>query len=240
MANDTQPNKLYVNNGNGTFTEKGVQAGIAYSEDGVARGMGIDAADYDRSGRPSVVISNFSNQMMSLYHNEGKGLFVDEAPRSEVGRDSLLTLGFSCFFFDYDNDGWRHIFVANGHIEDDIEKIQKRIKYRQPPHLFRNLDGHGFQEVNAQMGAAFDTPRVSRGAAVADINNDGYLYWLYDDKCRVVFRNDGGTNQSVRVKLVGTKSNRDGIGAVVRIAAGNESSGRCCTAAAICRRANWC
>ena len=89
MANDTQPNKLYVNNGNGTFTEKGVQAGIAYSEDGVARaGMGIDAADYDRSGRPSVVISNFSNQMMSLYHNEGKGLFVDEAPRSEVGRDS--------------------------------------------------------------------------------------------------------------------------------------------------------
>ena len=225
MANDTQPNKLYVNNGNGTFTEKGVQAGIAYSEDGVARaGMGIDAADYDRSGRPSVVISNFSNQMMSLYHNEGKGLFVDEAPRSEVGRDSLLTLGFSCFFFDYDNDGWPDIFVANGHIEDDIEKIQKRIKYRQPPHLFRNLDGHGFQEVNAQMGAAFDTPRVARGAAVADVNNDGYLDLLLmtNNGPAVLFRNDGGTNQSVRVKLVGTKSNRDGIGAVVRIAAGNE------------------
>ena len=225
MANDTQPNKLYVNNGNGTFTEKGVQAGIAYSEDGVARaGMGIDAADYDRSGRPSVVISNFSNQMMSLYHNEGKGLFVDEAPRSEVGRDSLLTLGFSCFFFDYDNDGWPDIFVANGHIEDDIEKIQKRIKYRQPPHLFRNLDGHGFQEVNAQMGAAFDTPRVARGAAVADINNDGYLDVLLmtNNGPAVLFRNDGGTNQSVRVKLVGTKSNRDGIGSVVRINAGNE------------------
>ena len=225
MANDTQPNKLYVNNGNGTFTEKGVQAGIAYSEDGVARaGMGIDAADYDRSGRPSVVISNFSNQMMSLYHNEGKGLFVDEAPRSEVGRDSLLTLGFSCFFFDYDNDGWPDIFVANGHIEDDIEKIQKRIKYRQPPHLFRNLDGHGFQEVNAQMGAAFDTPRVARGAAVADINNDGYLDLLLmtNNGPAVLFRNDGGTNQSVRVKLVGTKSNRDGIGSVVRITAGNE------------------
>ena len=225
MANDTQPNKLYVNNGNGSFTEKGVQAGIAYSEDGVARaGMGIDAADYDRSGRPSVVISNFSNQMMSLYHNEGKGLFVDEAPRSEVGRDSLLTLGFSCFFFDYDNDGWPDIFVANGHIEDDIEKIQKRIKYRQPPHLFRNLDGHGFQEVNAQMGAAFDTPRVARGAAVADINNDGYLDLLLmtNNGPAVLFRNDGGTNQSVRVKLIGTKSNRDGIGTVVRITAGNE------------------
>lgn len=225
MANDTQPNKLYVNNGNGTFTEKGVQAGIAYSEDGVARaGMGIDAADYDRSGRPSVVISNFSNQMMSLYHNEGKGLFVDEAPRSEVGRDSLLTLGFSCFFFDYDNDGWPDIFVANGHIEDDIEKIQKRIKYRQPPHLFRNMDGHGFQEVNAQMGTAFDTPRVARGAAVADINSDGYLDLLLmtNNGPAVLFRNDGGTNRSVRVKLVGTRSNRDGIGAVVRITAGNE------------------
>ena len=225
MANDTQPNKLYVNNGNGTFTEKGVQAGIAYSEDGVARaGMGIDAADYDRSGRPSVVISNFSNQMMSLYHNEGKGLFVDEAPRSEVGRDSLLTLGFSCFFFDYDNDGWPDIFVANGHIEDDIEKIQKRIKYRQPPHLFRNLDGHGFQEVNAQMGAAFDTPRVARGAAVADINNDGYLDLLLmtNNGPAVLLRNDGGTNHSLRVKLVGTKSNRDGIGSVVRITAGDE------------------
>jgi hypothetical protein len=225
MANDTQPNKLYVNNGNGTFTEKGVQAGIAYSEDGVARaGMGIDAADYDRSGRPSVVISNFSNQMMSLYHNEGKGLFVDEAPRSEVGRDSLLTLGFSCFFFDYDNDGWPDIFVANGHIEDDIEKIQKRIKYRQPPHLFRNMDGHGFQEVNAQMGTAFDTPRVARGAAVADINNDGYidLLLMTNNGPAVLFRNDGGTNRSVRVKLVGTRSNRDGIGAVVRITAGNE------------------
>ena len=225
MANDTQPNKLYVNNGNGTFTEKGVQAGIAYSEDGVARaGMGIDAADYDRSGRPSVVISNFSNQMMSLYHNEGKGLFVDEAARSEMGRDSLLTLGFSCFFFDYDNDGWPDVFVANGHIEDDIERIQKRIKYRQAPHLFRNLEGHGFQEVNAQMGTAFDTPRVARGAAVADINNDGYLDLLMmtNSGPAVLFRSDGGTNQSLRVKLVGTKSNRDGIGTVVRVTTGNE------------------
>src|SRR5579883_965390 len=224
IANDTQPNKLYMNDGNGTFTEKGVQAGIAYSGDGVARaGMGIDAADYDRSGRPSIVISNFSNQMMSLYHNEGKGLFVDEAPRSEVGRDSLLTLGFACFFFDYDNDGWQDIFVANGHIEDDIERIQKRIRYRQPPHLFRNLDGHGFQEVNAQMGPAFDTPRVARGAAVADIDNDGYLDLLImtNGGPAVLLRNAGGANHSLRVKLVGTRSNRDGIGTVVKISAAN-------------------
>ncbi|MGH9580855.1 MAG: FG-GAP repeat domain-containing protein, partial [Terriglobales bacterium] len=111
LANDTQPNKLYINTGKGSFTEKGVLAGVAFSEDGVARaGMGVDATDYDRSGRPSILISNFSNQMMALYHNEGNGLFVDEAPRSEVGRNSLLTLGFACFFLDYDLDGWQDIF----------------------------------------------------------------------------------------------------------------------------------
>ena len=98
--------------------------------------MGIDAADYDRSGKPSIIIGNFSNQMMALYHNEGNGLFVDDAPRSEVGRKSLLTLGFACFFFDYDLDGWLDIFVANGHIEPDIERIQKRVKYPQLPTCF--------------------------------------------------------------------------------------------------------
>src|SRR6266487_626689 len=110
IANDTQPNKLYLNKKNGTFEERAVSAGIAFSEDGIARaGMGVDAADYDRSGHASLIITNFSNQMLSLYHNEGNGLFVDEAPRSEVGRASLLTLGFGCFFFDYDLDGWLDI-----------------------------------------------------------------------------------------------------------------------------------
>jgi hypothetical protein len=148
VSNDTQPNKLYINNGNGTFTEKGVSAGIGYSEDGIARaGMGVDAADYDRSGYPSVVITNFSNQMISLYHNERNGLFVDEAPQSEVGHDSLLTLGFGCFFFDYDLDGWLDLYVANGHIEDAIERVQPRVRYAEPPHLFRNLGNGKFSEV---------------------------------------------------------------------------------------------
>ncbi len=221
MANDTQPNKLYTNNHNGTFTETAVTAGIAFSEDGIARaGMGVDAADYDRSGRPGIIISNFSNQMMSLYHNEGNGLFVDEAPRSAVGRASLLTLGFGCFFFDYDLDGWPDIFVANGHIEADIERIQKRIKYRQPPHLFRNLGGGKFEEVTASLGAAFAAPRVARGAAYADIDNDGDLDLLMTTNAgpALLFRNDGGNrNHALRVKLRGTSSNRDGIGAVVRI-----------------------
>ncbi|HTD22849.1 MAG TPA: CRTAC1 family protein [Terriglobales bacterium] len=221
VANDTQPNKLYKNNGNGTFTESAVTAGIAFSEDGIARaGMGVDAVDYDRSGRPSIIISNFSNQMMSLYHNEGNGLFVDEAPRSSIGQNSLLTLGFACFFFDYDLDGWPDIFVANGHIDSDIERIQKRIKYRQPPHLFRNLGGGKFEEVTAAMGTAFDSPRVARGAAYADIDNDGDLDLLITTNAgpALLFRNDGGNrNHALRVKLQGTRSNRDGIGAVVRI-----------------------
>jgi hypothetical protein len=226
FANDTQPNKLFVNNKNGTFTDKGVQAGIAFSEDGVARaGMGVDAGDYDHSGRPSIIISNFSNQMMSLYHNEGNGLFVDEAPRSEIGHDSLLTLGFSCFFFDYDLDGWPDIFVANGHIEDDIEKIQQRIKYRQPPHLFHNSGGGKFQDVAFQMGKSFSLPRLARGAAFADIDNDGFLDVLVTTNggTPALFHNPGGANHGIRIKLVGTKSNRDGIGAVVRLKNGADS-----------------
>jgi hypothetical protein len=229
VSNDTQPNKLYINNGNGTFTEKGVSAGIGYSEDGIARaGMGVDAADYDRSGYPSVVITNFSNQMISLYHNEHNGLFVDEAPQSEVGHDSLLTLGFGCFFFDYDLDGWLDLYVANGHIEDAIERVQPRVRYAEPPHLFRNLGNGKFSEVTQSAGAAFATPRVARGAAYGDINNDGALDLLVATNAgpAVLFRNTGATNHSLRIKLVGTKSNRDGIGATVRLTAGNDTQSK--------------
>jgi hypothetical protein len=224
VSNDTQPNKLYINNGNGTFTEKGVAAGIAYSEDGIARaGMGVDAADYDRSGYPSVIITNFSNQMLALYHNEHNGLFVDEAPHSEIGRATLLTLGFGCFFFDYDLDGWPDIYVANGHIEDAIERVQPRVRYAEPPHLFRNLGNGKFSEMTASVGAAFAKPRVARGAAYGDINNDGALDVLVSTNGgpAALFRNTGATNYSLRIKLAGTKSNRDGIGAVVKVAAGN-------------------
>jgi hypothetical protein len=225
IANDTQPNKLYVNDGHGKFTESAVGAGIAFSEDGVARaGMGIDAADYDRSGRPSILVSNFSNQMMALYHNEGNALFVDEAPRSEVGRKSLLTLGFACFFFDYDLDGWQDIFVNNGHIEDEIEKIQKRVKYAQPAHLFHNEGKGRFSDATPNVGPALATPRVGRGAAYADIDNDGDLDLLITTNGgpAALLRNDGVTNKSLRVKLSGVKSNRDGIGAVVSVKAGGE------------------
>ena len=225
IANDTQPNKLYVNKKNGTFEERGVAAGIGFSEDGVARaGMGADAADYDRSGNPSLIISNFANQMVSLYHNEGNGLFVDEAPQSEIGRDTLVTLGFGCFFFDYDNDGWPDIFVADGHIENEIERVQKRVSYAEPPHLFRNLGGGKFTEVTAQMGKTFAAPKVARATAYADIDNDGFLDVLLTTNAgpAYLFHNEGGTNHSLRIKLVGSKSNRDGIGAVVRVSSGSD------------------
>jgi enediyne biosynthesis protein E4 len=229
LSNDTQPNKLYINEKGQHFTESAVLAGIAYSEDGIARaGMGVDTADYDHSGNPSVLITNFSNQMLSLYHNEGNGLFVDAAPTSELGRASLLTLGFGCFFFDYDLDGWPDILVANGHIEDQIEAIQKRVHYAQPPHLFRNLGQGKFVEATTQMGPDFSRPRVARGAAYADIDNDGALDIVITTNGGParLFRNEGGSNHSLRIKLVGTKSNRDGIGAVVHLQSGsNRQSG---------------
>ena len=231
FSNDTQPNKLYRNNGNGTFTEKAVVAGVAFSEDGVARaGMGVDTADYDRSGNTSLIITNFSNQMISLYHNEGRGLFVDEAPRSEVGRASLLTLGFGCFFFDYDLDGWPDILVANGHIDPDIQKVQVNVKFAEPMHLFRNTGGK-FDEATKAVGTAFSVPRVGRSIAYADVTNSGRQDVLLSTNAGPVFlfRNQAqagaNANRSLRVKLVGTKSNRNGIGAVVRVtsAAGSQA-----------------
>ncbi len=223
ISNDTQPNKLYLNNKNGTFSEQGISSGIAFSEDGVARaGMGVDAADYDHSGYPSLVIANFSNQMLSLYHNERNGLFVDVAPRSEVGQRSLLTLGFGCFFFDYDLDGWLDLYVADGHLDPAIERIQQNIHYAEPPHLFRNLGQGRFHDVTVQMGSAFALPRVARGAAYGDINNDGALDLMLTTNAgpAVLFLNEGSTDNSLRMKLVGTKSNRDGIGAVAIVRSG--------------------
>jgi hypothetical protein len=140
-----------------------------------------------------------------------------------VGRATLVTLGFGCFFFDYDNDGWPDILVADGHIEDQIEKVQKRVSYTEPPHVFRNLGGGKFVEVTQSLGAAFAEPRVGRGAAYADINNDGALDVLMTTNGgrAYLFRNEGTSNHSLRVKLVGTKSNRDGIGAVIRVVSGD-------------------
>lgn len=221
VANDTQPNKLYRNNKNGTFSEMGMLAGVAYSEDGVARGaMGADSGDYDRSGRPHLLVGNFSNQMLGLYHNEGKGLFVDEAPKSTVGRASLLSLAFGVFFFDYDLDGYPDILAANGHIEEEIGRVQPRIQYKEPPLLFRNLGQRKFENASAAVGASFQRPVVARGAAYADYDRDGDLDVLITTNHgpAYLYRNDGGnTNRFLNVRLRGVKANRSGIGAIVRV-----------------------
>ena len=224
VANDTEPNRLYRNKGNGTFEDVAVGSGVAFSESGVARaGMGVDAADYDGSGRPSLLVGNFANQMMALYHNEGHGLFIDEAPKSAVGRSSLLTLTFGCFFFDYDLDGLPDIFAANGHVSDDIERVQSRVTYAERPHLFRNAGSKQFEEVSAQAGPALQRAIVARGAAYADFDNDGDLDIIVttNNGPAHLFRNDGGNrNHVLRVQTVGTASNRDGIGARVEVSLG--------------------
>ena len=219
VANDTERNRLYRNNRNGTFTEQGVQAGIAFSEDGIARGaMGIDGSDWDRSGYPSLAIGNFSNQMIGLYHNEGNRFFIDIAPASSVGRVSLLSLSFGLFFFDYDLDGLQDFFVANGHIEPDIARIQPQVSYAQVPLIFRNEGHNQFQEVGHQVG--FTRNLVARGAAYADIDNDGApdILLTTNGGPAYLFHNVGGAqNNAIRIKTVGTRSNRDGIGAVVQV-----------------------
>jgi len=221
VSNDTQPNKLYHNNRNGTFGEQGMSAGVAYGEDGVARGaMGVDWADYDRSGRAHLLVGNFSNQMLGLYHNEGTGLFVDEAPISSVGRESLLSLTFGVFFFDYDLDGYPDILTSNGHIEEEIGRVQPKIKYQEPPLLFHNLGAKKFENVSSAVGADFTKPLVGRGAIYGDFDHDGDLDVLLtsNNGPTHLYRNDGGNkNKWISIRTVGTKSNRDGIGASVAI-----------------------
>jgi len=219
-ANDTQPNRLYRNNGNGTFTDVALASGVAFNDAGVARaGMGVDAADYDDSGRQSLVIGNFSNEMMALYSNEGNGLFIDEAPRSTIGKASQSTLTFACFFFDFDLDGRPDIFALNGHVADDIDVVQKNVTYAQPPHLFRNTGSGRFDAVSSSVGEAFRRPVVGRGAAYGDYDNDGDLDLLVtvNNGPARLLRNDGGPNRVLRVTLQGVRSNRDGIGAKVRV-----------------------
>ena len=226
VAHDTQPNRLYRNLRNGTFTDVGLMAGVAFNEAGAARaGMGVDAADVDGSGRQSLVIGNFSNEMMALYVNEGAGLFIDEAPSSTIGKASLLALTFGAFFFDYDLDGRVDIFAANGHVADDISRVQPNIRYAQPPHLFRNLGRRRFEEVTGRVGADFGRPMVARGAAYADYDRDGDLDVLVttNNGPARLLRNDGGNrNRWIRVSVVGTRSNRNGIGTRVQALVGEQ------------------
>ena len=221
VANDTEPNRLYKNNGNGTFTDQAVIAGVAFSGAGTARaGMGVDAGDYDGSGRQGIVVGNFTNESMALYSNDGAGLFTDDAPQSGIGKMSAQSLTFAVFFFDYDLDGMLDIFAANGHVSDDISVVQPNVKYAQPPHLFHNKGKKKFEEKTSQLGRALQRAIVGRGAAYGDIDNDGDLDLLITSNngpARLLRNENANQNDLLRVKTVGTTSNRDGIGAKVTV-----------------------
>ena len=224
VANDTQPNKLYRNTGRGGFVETGVEAGLAFSEDGRARaGMGTDAADLDNSGLPSLVVTNFSGEMLGLYSPVSAGHYEDRARDSDVGAASRLTLGFGCFFFDADLDGALDLLVVNGHIDNAAAGTRGKAGYAEPPHLFHNVGGR-FVDVASGVGRDFAAPKVARGAAFADVDLDGDL--------DVLVTTNGGpahlyrnrltqSNRGIRLSLRGTRSNRDAIGAVVRVRTGS-------------------
>ncbi len=230
VANDTQPNKLYRNLHDGTFRDVAVEAGLAFSTEGKARaGMGVDTADFDNSGTPGVAITNFDNEMIGLYRGIANRAYQDVAPQAGIGAASKNTLGFGCAFFDADLDGNLDLAVANGHIDDTVRNIRGNVGYAQPPQLFLN-DGHGrFNDVAAALGAAFASPKVGRGLAYADFDRDGDLDLLIttNNGPAYLYRNDLAIkNRSIRFHLIGTQSNRDAIGAVVRVEAGGVTQSR--------------
>jgi len=225
VANDTQPNKLYRNNHNGTFTESALSSGVAFSDAGKARaGMGADAADYDLSGRQGLLIGNFANESLALYHNDGSGLFSEQSVAAGIASPSARSLTFGAFFFDYDLDGLPDIFAANGHVADDISVIQPTIHYAEPLLLFRNRGNGKFEDMSQKVGSALQQPIVARGAAYGDFDNDGDLDVIVstNNGFAKLLRNDNGNqNDMLRVKVIGTHSNRDGIGAKVTVVLGN-------------------
>jgi hypothetical protein len=220
VANDTQPNKLYRNLRNGKFKDVAVEMGLAFSNEGKARaGMGVDCADFDNSGKPGIVITNFDNEMLGLYRSNGKS-FDDVAMQAGLGPASRNTLGFGCVFFDADLDGLLDLAVANGHIDDTVRNIRGNVGYAQAPQLFLNQGNAKFLEVASQVGGGFAQSKVGRGLAVADFDRDGDLDLLLttNNGPAYLYRNDQlAGNRSIRLHLVGTKSNRDAIGATVRL-----------------------
>ena len=230
VANDTQPNKLYRNQRDGTFKDVAMEAGVALSSEGKARaGMGVDTGDFMNSGKGGIAITNFDNEMVGLYRGGKQGAYEDISIQSGVGLPSKSSLGFGCVFFDANLDGWLDLMVANGHIDETVRNIRGNVGYAQPPQLFLN-DGRGiFREVAAQAGTQFAQAKVGRGVACGDFDRDGDLDLLMttNNGPAYLYRNDQNAgNRSIRFRLVGTKSNRDGIGAEVRIEHGGMTQSR--------------
>ena len=227
VTNDTQPNKLYRNQRNGTFKDVAVDAGIAFSAEGRTRaGMGVDVADFDNSGKPGVAITNFDNEMTGLYRLSSGGNYVDVALPSGVGLASKDKLGFGCVFLDADLDGALDLAIVNGHIDDTVRNVSG-VGYAQPPQLFLNRGKGTFVDVATALGNSFSQPKVGRGLAYGDFDRDGDLDLLIttNNGPAYLFRNDHSAgNHSLRLRLIGTSSNRDAIGATVKIFYGESNA----------------
>ncbi|SPF44160.1 conserved hypothetical protein [Candidatus Sulfotelmatobacter kueseliae] len=225
VANDHMPNYLFHNNRDGTFREVGYLAGVSVSADGqFEAGMGTDAADTTGNGRMDLIVAHLDMQLARVYQNLGDGTFEDATFRSKISYATYHISTFGARFMDYDNDGARDLFMANGNVLDNIQRYHSEVQYAEPKLMFRN-NGHGiFENVSDRLGADFQLPRVSRGAAVADFDNDGDLDILVNNcgQPPQLLRNDGGNaNHWLEIFLIGTKSNRDGVGARVKLTAGD-------------------
>jgi hypothetical protein len=219
VANDSTPNFHYRNNGDGTFKEIGFMAGTAVNENGSEQGsMGATAGDYDHDGRLDIFITNFADEYNTLYHNDAPNSFTDVAYAAKVAAVSLPYVGWGTKFFDYDNDGWVDLFVANGHVYPQLPS------YRQPRLLQHNNRDGTFTEVASEFGTVLTENRASRGVAFGDIDNDGDIDLLIadlDGPPQLLRNDNGNANNSILVKTVGVKSNRDGIGARVKVVSGD-------------------
>lgn len=223
IANDSMPNSLFHNNRDGTFREIAYEAGVAVSSDGFAEaGMGVDAADTTGNGHLDIIVTHLDLQLARLYENLGDGTFDDATFRSKIGYDTFHISGFGTRFIDYDNDGRPDVFMANGHVLDNIERYHPGTRYAEPKLMFRNLGKGVFENVSNELGPDFLLPCVSRGAAIGDFDNDGDLDILVNNNGGLaqLLRNDGGNaNRWLKILLIGTRSNRDAVGARVKLKA---------------------
>jgi enediyne biosynthesis protein E4 len=221
IANDTWPNFLFLNNHDGTFTDSSLISGLAASEDGrYEAGMGIDAADVDGDGFLDVYITHLAHELNRLYHNNGDGTFTDATYSSGIGNKAMLFSGVAAKFLDYDNDGWPDIVQVNGAMLDNVSLYHAEVSYKEPLLMFHNLGKGHFEKSSESLGPDFMRPIAGRGLATADFNNDGQMGIAVNVRGDYpeLLRNDGGNaNHWLEVLLIGTKSNRDGIGSVLKL-----------------------
>lgn len=221
VANDSMVGFLFHNKGNGTFEEVGLEAGVAVNGNGrTFAGMGVDFADYNNDGWPDLVVSDLANQMYALYRNSGDGSFSYDSYVTGIGGITLLHSGWGLAFMDYDNDGWKDLLIAQGHDLDTIEKSSPDLHYREHPLLLRNLNGRRFVNISPASGKPFQQDWVARGLAIGDLDNDGRIDAVITENggpAHILMNRTKTDLHWIGFKLVGHKSNRDGIGAVIKI-----------------------